>query len=216
MEGRPVESMIIPALHKTYKEKTVLDTPEIQIPDGSLTAVCGHNGSGKSTLAKILSGILKDDSGKLYRPKQKVGYMSQSSLPFRMSVRRNLLLNAEKSLPRKERRKRADQLLQAIGLSEYASKRANRLSGGQTQRMALARLLMKDYDLLILDEPTASVDQEAIPAAEALILDYRQRTGCTVLLITHSSDQADRLADQVIYLKDGKLKTPSGQSPEDV
>ena len=197
--------MIIPALKKTYKEKTVLDIPEITIRDGSITAVCGHNGSGKTTLGKILAGIIKDDSGQAPDLPEKVGYMSQASLPFLLSVRKNLLLNSDRSLSAKENQQRADTLLNVVGLKEFSNKNAARLSGGQTQRMALARVLMKRYDLLILDEPTASMDQEAIPAAEALILDYRDRTGCTVLLITHSPGQADRLADSVITLEEGKI-----------
>ena len=86
--------MIIPAIKKTYNGKTVLNIPETEIEDGSLTVILGHNGSGKSTLSKILAGIIKDDSGFFLRLPLKVGYMTQASLPFRMSVRRNLLLNA--------------------------------------------------------------------------------------------------------------------------
>lgn len=198
--------MIIPAVRKTYNEKTVLDLPETAIKDGSITAVCGHNGSGKSTLAKILAGIIKDDSGRVPALNQTVGYMTQHALPFRLSVRKNLLLNADKKRSAEENQAMAEQLLSAIGLTESASKNAAGLSGGQAERMALARILMKDYDLLILDEPTASIDQAAIPAAEKMILDYKQRTGCTVLLITHSSEQAKRLAEETILLKDGKIK----------
>lgn len=197
--------MIIPALKKTYNGKVVLDFPQTEVPDGSITVVCGHNGSGKSTLAKLLSGIIKDDSGRFARLSGKVGYMNQASLPFRLSVRKNLLLNADKKYSAKENQEKADRLLSEIGMTEYASKSAARLSGGQTERMALARVLMKDYDLLILDEPTASMDQAAIPSAEKMILDYRKRTGCTVIIITHSADQAERLADKRIVLEDGKV-----------
>ena len=197
--------MILPTLKKTYNGRTVLDIPETEIPDGSITAVCGHNGSGKSTLGKILAGIVKEDSGKTLNTGLSVGYMRQSSLPFRMSVKRNLLLNADRHLSKKEKLERAETLMDAIGLKAYASANAAKLSGGQTERMALARILMKKYDLLILDEPTASMDQEAIPAAEKMICDYRDSTGCTILLITHSAEQAERLADTVINLKDGKI-----------
>lgn len=197
--------MILPPLKKTYNGKIVLNTSELTIPDGSIVAVCGHNGSGKSTLARILAGIIKDDSGRPVILKQKVGYMCQTCRPFRMSVRRNLLLNAEKNISKKENHARADALIAALGMDDIASKNAARLSGGQTERMALARILMKQYDLLILDEPTASMDQNIIPAAEHLILDYRSRTNCTVFLITHSAEQASRLADLVINLEEGTV-----------
>jgi len=206
--------MIIPALKKTYRDKTVLDIPETAIRDGSITAVCGRNGSGKSTLARILAGVIKDDSGTSLALSGHTGYMCQASLPFRLSVRKNLLLNADKNCSKEENQQRADRLLEEIGLQEYAKKNAARLSGGQTQRMALARVLMKSYDLLILDEPTASMDQAAIPAAERLILDYQKRTGCTILLITHSPEQAERLADQVLLLDEGKIVSLSASVDE--
>ena len=206
--------MIIPALKKTYRDKTVLDIPETAIRDGSITAVCGRNGSGKSTLARILAGVIKDDSGTSLALSGHTGYMCQASLPFRLSVRKNLLLNADKNCFKEENQQRADRLLEEIGLQEYAKKNAARLSGGQTQRMALARVLMKSYDLLILDEPTASMDQAAIPAAEKLILDYQKRTGCTILLITHSPEQAERLADQVLLLDEGKIISLSASVDE--
>lgn len=198
--------MIIPALKKTYNNKLVLDIPAIEIPDGGITAICGHNGSGKSTIAKILSGVIKDDSGKSHHTGLKAGYMNQTSMGFRMSVKNNLLLNSDKKLSRSANQERADMLLDMIGLSDIASKNASRLSGGQTQRMSLARTLMKDYELLILDEPTASLDKEASICAEDMILRYKERTGCTVIIITHSSEQARRLADMVIILEDGTLK----------
>lgn len=206
--------MIIPALKKTYRDKTVLDIPETAIRDGSITAVCGRNGSGKSTLARILAGVIKDDSGTSLALSGHTGYMCQASLPFRLSVRKNLLLNADKNCSKEENQQRANRLLEEIGLQEYAKKNAARLSGGQTQRMALARVLMKSYDLLILDEPTASMDQAAIPAAEKLILDYQKRTGCTILLITHSPEQAERLADQVLLLDEGKIISLSASVDE--
>ena len=206
--------MIIPALKKTYRDKTVLNIPETAIRNGSITAVCGHNGSGKSTLARILAGVIKDDSGTSLALSGHTGYMCQASLPFRLSVRKNLLLNADKNCSKEENQQRADRLLEEIGLQEYAKKNAARLSGGQTQRMALARVLMKSYDLLILDEPTASMDQAAIPAAEKLILDYQKRTGCTILLITHSPEQAERLADQVLLLDEGKIVSLSASVDE--
>ncbi|MDO4734627.1 MAG: ATP-binding cassette domain-containing protein, partial [Lachnospiraceae bacterium] len=92
-----------------------------------------------------------------------------------------------------------------LQLSELAKKNAAKLSGGQKQRMSLARALMKDYKVLILDEPTASMDLEIIPVAEQLIRDYQERTNCTILLITHSLDQAERLASRILYLDEGKL-----------
>ena len=196
--------MIIPALQKTYKSELVLDLPELTVPDGSILAVCGQNGSGKSTLGRILAGITEPDSKKAPLPGLSVGYMAQKQLPFHMSVRRNLLLNSDRSLSREQNRKSADLLLEALGLEGAARKNARKLSGGQIQRMCLARILMKPYDLLILDEPTASMDQDIILAAEKLILDYHRRTGCTLLLISHSPEQVHRMTGQILLLEKGR------------
>ena len=199
--------MIIPALKKTYAGRLVLELPELMIRDGSILAVCGQNGSGKTTFARILAGIIQDDEGNAKTLSVKAGYLSQHPLAFKLSVRKNLLINAEKNCSGQENEQRAEQLLEAVGLMEDGKKRADRLSGGQIQRMALARILMKKYELLILDEPTASMDQQMIPAAEQLLKKYQDQTGCTVILITHSPEQAARIADTMIVLEEGRLKS---------
>ena len=92
-----------------------------------------------------------------------------------------------------------------LQLEPLAKQRAKKLSGGETARMALARLLMGSYELLILDESTAAMDMESTLAAEKLVQDYCQETGCAVLLITHSIQQARRLAEHVLFLHGGEL-----------
>ncbi len=202
--------MILPALKKTYQGQLVLDIPSIEIADGSITAICGQNGSGKSTLARILAGMVKPDAAG--RPESSsssgtrtVGYLPQQSFAFHLSVLGNLMLNKDQGKTKQENLAQAEHLLQEIGLESMAKKNAKKLSGGETQKMALARLLMKTYDMIILDEPTASMDTASIPTAEEMICDYQRRTGCTILLITHSPDQAQRLARDTIHLEGGKL-----------
>ena len=192
-------------MKKTYQGQVVLDLPEMELPEGSVVAVCGANGSGKSTFAKILAGIETTDGRKTGVTDRTVGYMNQQTLAFRLSVKKNLMLNADPHLGRTENEARADRLLEKIGLSSNAGKNAKKLSGGQRQRMGLARLLMKPYDILILDEPTASMDRDAYPLAENLIRTYHEETGGIVILITHSADQAERMADSFLYLEDGKI-----------
>ncbi len=197
--------MKIPAMKKTYRGQVVLDLPELEIPQGSMIAVCGENGNGKSTFGKILAGIIKDDNKNIFAPELKVGYMTQRAFAFRLSVRRNLMLNADASFSKEENIKRAEELMKAMGIQDAADKNAAKLSVGQTQRMALARLLMKKYDVIILDEPTASLDTETTLKAEQLILEYHKQTGCTVFLITHQREQAERICDSVWCFTDGKL-----------
>ncbi|MBR2754707.1 MAG: ATP-binding cassette domain-containing protein [Lachnospiraceae bacterium] len=198
--------MILPALKKTYQGQLVLDIPSMEIADGSITAICGQNGSGKSTLAKILAGIEKPDDGTVTSDAARsVGYLPQQSYAFHMSITSNLMLNKDPEKTKQENLAHAQQLLKEIGLESMAKKNAKKLSGGETQKMALARLLMKSYDMIILDEPTASMDTASIPTAEKMICDYQRRTGCTILIITHSPEQAQRLASHTIRLEGGKL-----------
>ena len=189
--------MILPALKKTYSGRTVLDVPAYDLKEGALHAVIGANGSGKSTYAKILAGSLKDDTGASGPAGVRVGCLPQKPYAFRMSVKKNLLLAGKDEA-------RAKELLAALSLTELAEKKGHTLSGGETARVCLARLLMRRYDLLILDEPTAAMDMQSILLTEAL-LQKTVQDGGTVLLITHSIQQASRIADEVLFLKDGRL-----------
>ena len=96
-------------------------------------------------------------------------------------------------------------LMDALALSPLADRQAQKLSGGETARMALARLLMRPYELLILDEPTAAMDMEFTAKSEALIYDYCRETGCAVLIVTHSVPQARRLSDSLLFFRGGEL-----------
>ncbi len=186
------------AFSKTYNKRVVLNLPELELPKGQITAVIGPNGSGKSTFAKILAGIEYADDKRPLLAGSSVGYLPQKSFPFRMSTEKNILQNGND-------RARAAELMKALDIGGLAGQSAKKLSGGETARMALARLLMGQYDLLILDEPTSAMDMESTLASERLIADYCHKTGCAVLLITHSIQQARRMARQVAFLHQGKL-----------
>ena len=186
------------AFTKTYNKRVVLNLPELELPKGQITAVIGPNGSGKSTFAKILAGIEYADDKRPLLAGSSVGYLPQKSFPFRMSTEKNILQNGND-------RARAAELMKALDIGGLAGQSAKKLSGGETARMALARLLMGQYDLLILDEPTSAMDMESTLASERLIADYCHKTGCAVLLITHSIQQARRMARQVAFLHQGKL-----------
>ena len=190
--------MKISPFSKTYEGRTVLDFPGLEIQPGTVYAVIGANGSGKSTFAKILAGILPADRKGRFSDAGTVGYMPQKNYAFRMSTRANILLNGTDA-------SRAERLMEALLLSPLASKPANKLSGGETARMALARLMMKAYELVILDEPTAAMDMETTLLSEKLIAEYVKETGCALILVTHSLQQARRLADQVLFFHKGKL-----------
>ena len=129
--------MKISAFSKSYGSRTVLRFPDLELPDGRITAVIGPNGSGKSTLARVLAGIERSDQKCLPLTTLSVGYMPQKSYAFRMSVARNLALNGSDT-------RRREKLLRGLQIDALARQSARRLSGGETAKMALARLLMRD------------------------------------------------------------------------
>lgn len=189
--------MILQNLRKSYNGRAVLDVGSLELASGKIYAVIGANGSGKSTMAKIAAGIIDPDSAKPDN-KLQTGYMPQKSFAFRMSLRKNMRINGGDG-------EREEALLKALKIEHLADAGAKRLSGGETARMALARLLMRDYELIVLDEPCSAMDIESTLLAEKLIRDYRDRIGCAVLIVTHSISQAERIADEVLFLSDGKL-----------
>ncbi|MBO5301261.1 MAG: ABC transporter ATP-binding protein [Peptococcaceae bacterium] len=190
--------MNVPAFSKTYDGVKVLNFPGMSFEKGRIYAILGANGSGKSTFAKILSGMLPSDQKKTVRLRSGLGYLPQKNYAFRMSVRDNLMLNGTDAA-------RADALLDALQIRHLQHKKADRLSGGETARMALARIMMKSYNVLILDEPTAAMDIETTILSEKLIQQYVQETGCTLLMITHSLQQAKRIADELLFFHEGML-----------
>ena len=190
--------MKISPFSKTYEGRCVLDFSGIELQHGRIYAIVGANGSGKSTFAKILAGVLRPDKKERLFSQISVGYMPQKNYAFRMSTKANLLLNGNDKT-------RATALMEAVHIRHLANKRADRLSGGETARMALARLMMKQYDLVILDEPTAAMDMETSLLAEKIIVEYVKKTGCALVLVTHSLQQARRIADEVLFFHEGRL-----------
>ena len=190
--------MVLRNLKKSYNGRCVLELDELSLEKGKIYAVIGANGGDKPTLAKLAAGVLEHDGGRAEKPDLSIGYMPQKSFAFRMSLRKNMLINGDDA-------QRAQELLGALKLGHLSEAKAKRLSGGATARMALARLLMRDYELLVLDEPSSAMDIESTLLAERLIRDYRDRTGCAVLIVTHSINQAERIADEVLFLSEGRL-----------
>lgn len=191
--------MKLNAFTKSYENRVALEFPGIELPESMICTVIGSNGSGKSTLARVLSGVISADGGTSPLSKGiKVGYMPQKSFAFRMSTQANLRLSGGDEAKAKE-------LMERLQISHLAKQRAKKLSGGETARMALARLLMQRYDLLILDEPTASMDMESTALTEEVVTDYCRATGCTALWVTHSLQQARRIAGYALFLHRGSL-----------
>ncbi len=173
-----------------------------------ITVLKGYSGSGKTTLLKLLAGYLNVNKGRIITPtgrkvtsrryhRQDVAYMFQgiNLLPL-MSVERNLRLAAEMAvLPGKLWKPRAEELLRDLGLTELRNRRADKLSGGQAQRAALARTLMKDAPTVLLDEPTSGLDDSNTNIIKNLVLKDAAKRIC--IISTHDSRLLE-LADEII------------------
>lgn len=191
--------MIVKAVSKSYDGRKVLQLPGFELQTGKVCALIGANGSGKSTLAKLLAGVIAADGGAVtFDDRPDTGYMPQKSFAFRMSAERNLRLGGGNA-------GEARAMLEKLGLSHLADKGAKSLSGGELARLALGRVLIAPHELLVLDEPTASMDMESTLLAEELIRDYCVKNSAAVLLVTHSLAQAGRMADELMFLSKGKL-----------
>ena len=190
------KSLNVGKLSKTYNGRQVMEFGPYEFEPGVIYAVIGANGCGKSTLGKLLSGIVKPDAGRT--DTENVGYLPQKPYAFRMNVEKNIKVAVDN--PELE-----EYYIRELGLEPLRTTGGDKLSGGEAARMALARTLMKDFDLLILDEPTAAMDMESTATAERLIKEYRDRNGSSLLLITHNIQQARRVGDRLLFIKDGRL-----------
>ncbi|MBQ7546792.1 MAG: ATP-binding cassette domain-containing protein [Clostridia bacterium] len=188
------------SVKKVYKDRTVLDVPQLRIQHGESVALTGANGSGKTTLLRILARLLRADSGTVTAP-QDVLYLPQHPYAFRGTVLDNVLIGA------KDRREQALALLETLELSALAAKPAQSLSGGELQKLALCRVLIRPCALLLLDEPTAALDTNGTRLVCDALARYKAQTDCTVVLSTHAPQFAAKAAERLIVLCDGRIES---------
>lgn len=185
---------------KVYKDRTVLDVPQLRIQHGESVALMGANGSGKTTLLRILARVLAADSGTVTAP-QDVLYLPQHPYAFRGTVLDNVLIGA------KDQREQALALLEMLELCALAAKPAQSLSGGELQKLALCRVLIRPCALLLLDEPTAALDTNGTRLVCDALARYKAQTNCTVVLSTHAPQFAAMAAKRLIVLRDGRIES---------
>ena len=175
---------------------------------GERLALVGANGSGKTTLLRLLHGLVVGTGRQEHAADGRqlvLAMLFQRPFMLDLSVRRNVLLSLWlRQVPRAERAERCGRALARVGLQALADRAARTLSGGQQQRLALARAWALQPDVLLLDEPTASLDPGAKREIEALIESLVQ-DGVTLVFSTHNLGQAKRLATRVVYLEAGRL-----------
>lgn len=197
-------------LEKKYGETKVLSVPSLEIKKGERLALTGANGSGKSTLLKAVAGVIPF-SGHI-EAVGKVLYMPQSNIPFDMSVLSNVTYALEGK--KREKEERAFEALRKTGLDALYKKNAIGLSGGEKARLALARVLVRDCDVLLLDEPTGAVDIEGTEIIEKAVKDYLDERERTLIIATHSPVQAKRMCTRVLMLEKGEVAEDS--TPEEL
>lgn len=221
-----MKAIRIKDLDFSYHDHKVLTGINLELDMGDFIAIVGANGSGKSTFIKNLLGELKPQKGTVevlekpiasYKSYKEIGYVPQmsvvSKVSFPITVREMVVLNLYEDFgffkfPRKKHYKKVDEMLEYLGLIDYKNKPVNELSGGLQQRTMIARAMINNPKLLILDEPTAGVDEESRISFLKTIQTLNGDKGTSLVLVTHELDEvmAYTKLDAVYEIKDGGLE----------
>jgi ABC-2 type transport system ATP-binding protein len=212
----PDSVILVENLVKRYGKTIAVGGVSFAVERGVTTALLGGNGAGKTTTLSILLGLLLPTSGSVhvfgedvlrhrYRVLPRMNFSSPYvDLPHRLTVRQNLVIYARLyGVP--SRNERIARLAQDLQIEPMLDRPAGRLSGGQKTRVALAKALLNEPELLLLDEPTASLDPDTGDWVRSYLEDYRYRTGATILLASHNMAEVERLCPQVLMMKEGQI-----------
>jgi tungstate transport system ATP-binding protein len=207
-----MDIMICRALKK-YGDKTALDIIDVRIKGGSLTGIIGPNGSGKTTLARIIGGLDDDFTGSVLYDGSPLMDMTQMTVVFqkpymlRSTVFKNIAYPLVlRRVDAYETRRRVEEISDLLEIGHLLNRKAWTLSGGEAQKVALARAVVFKPGLLVLDEPTASIDPLSMVIMEKAIRSVREENHTTVVMVTHNVQQARRLCTDVIYLDGGRAE----------
>jgi sulfonate transport system ATP-binding protein len=198
-----VPAVQLRGLTRSFDGRTVLDHVDLDLPAGQFTALLGHSGSGKSTLLRAIAGLDHEvvGSGQLTAPERmSVVFQDSRLLPWRR-VLDNVLLGTEG----KEAAAKGREALAEVGLAGRERAWPNELSGGEAQRAALARSLVREPELLLADEPFGALDALTRIRMHVLLRELWERHRPSVLLVTHDVDEAIVLADRVLVLEEGRI-----------
>jgi ABC-2 type transport system ATP-binding protein len=209
-------SIVVRHLRKVYGTVVAVDDLTFTVPRGAVLGLLGGNGAGKTTTIAMLLGLLEPTVGEIHvlgidmskRRYAALPHMNFSSpyvdLPHRLTVRENLLfygrLYGVKQLAR-----RIDEIAIHMQVAEFLDRQAGKLSAGQKTRVALAKALINKPAVLLLDEPTASLDPDTADWVRTYLKDYQRETGATILLASHNMSEVERLCDDVILLQTGRV-----------
>jgi zinc transport system ATP-binding protein len=202
----------------SYEKKPILQQINFEIPKGAFVGLLGPNGGGKTTLIKIILGILKPDSGSLtlfdqpleeFKSWNKIGFVSQKSNSFNKGFPASVYEVVSSGLTSKvgyfkffnqEHKEKILYAIDAVGMSDYTYENIGNLSGGQQQRVFIARALVSEPELLILDEPTVGIDYENVQRFYELLHDLNKQNGISLLLVTHDTGTMTKYATNIACL----------------
>jgi sulfonate transport system ATP-binding protein len=194
------------AVSKWYGERRVLTDVSVAINRGEIVALIGRSGSGKSTVLRVFADLSTDHTGeRTVAGSPALAFQEPRLFPWR-DVRTNVVYGLNRSkLSQEEARSRAQAALADVGLEDRGDAWPSTLSGGQAQRVSLARALVAEPELLLLDEPFGALDALTRLTMRRLLLDLWREHGFGVLLVTHDVDEAVALADRVVVLDEGRV-----------
>ena len=212
-------------IKKSFGSLQVLKGIDLSIQKGEVVSIVGPSGAGKTTLLQIIGTLDRPDSGTVYvdnvdvtelSPKKlsdfrnrHIGFVFQfhQLLPEFTAIENIMIPAYIAGVSTKEARKRAEELLQFMGLADRAKHKPNELSGGEKQRVAVARALINHPDVILADEPSGSLDSKNKEELHQLFFDLRDKFGQTFVIVTHD-EQLASITDRTIHMRDGLLETP--------
>jgi len=209
-----------------YNQKRVLSIDELSLEAGKITGIIGPSGAGKSTLLYILNGLEKASGGKIIfdgkelkgepdiAARRQMSMVFQKPTVFNTNVYENMAYSLKlRGVPRSEIKDRVMELSSFVGLYDKLWQKARTLSGGEAQRLSIARAVIHKPKVLLLDEPTANLDPANVAMIEELILLVKERYNTSIVMVTHNMFQAGRLADYTVFLLNGAV-IESGRTSE--
>ncbi len=207
--------LILDQVSFAVEGRTIIDKVSMEITEGSRTIILGPNGAGKSVLMRLCHGLLRPTSGAIKwggpsGGRQRQAMVFQRPVMLRRSALSNIVYGLKLAgVAREERELRARDVLEAVGLASVAERPARVLSGGEQQRLAVARAWALGPEVLFLDEPTANLDPGAVRDLESLVGQIHAG-GTKIVMSTHNLGQARRLGDEILFLSQGRLveRTP--------
>ena len=212
-----IPAIEVERLVKIYKEVPAVDGISFSIPRGSITGLLGGNGAGKTTTIAMIMGLLMPTSGSVkvlgaqmphqrYRVLQRMNFESPYvDMPMRLTVRQNLTIFG-RLYAVADLRERIAQLTADLDLNDFLDRASGKLSAGQKTRVALAKALINQPELLLLDEPTASLDPDTADWVRGHLERYCREHHATLLLASHNMTEVERLCERVIILKRGRIE----------